>query len=323
MLNLTRSDRPRPVPRRRAGVHVVTLISADGTEADLQALCYATLIRTFANVVVCVVGEANGSTERPDVFFTTPEAGFYRRPLDGAGVWESLQPIVDSRFAIENAIHTDLPRRLWAPSAVCDDLCRYGAELDRLGVLPTPFPLRELLDERMLRHLYRIFGITGVSYGNLSAREVVPELGAHTFWMSGRGVNKAALEGPGRDVFLVTNVDDDAGVVHVSVPPEHDETKRVSVDAVEHERIYREFPKVGAIVHVHAWIEGAITTHQNHPCGTVELADEVVTLLRTAPTPHRAVIGLKNHGLTITGRDLEDVFSRIRGQLQTEVPMFA
>ena len=33
-----------------------------------------------------------------------------------------------------------------------------------------------------------------------------------------------------------------------------------SVDAVEHERIYREFPKVGAIVHVHAWLEGAITT---------------------------------------------------------------
>ncbi len=121
----------------------------------------------------------------------------------------------------------------------------------------------------------------------------------------------------------MTGVDEAEGVVHVSVPPVHDETKRVSVDAVEHERIYRLFPAVGAIVHVHAWIDGALTTIQNYPCGTVELAEVVATLLEAAPDPSRAVIGLKNHGLTITGHDLEDVFGRIRGRLRTEVPMFA
>ena len=46
-------------------------------------------------------------------------------------------------------------------------------------------------------------------------------------------------------------------------------------------------------------------------------------LLAETPDPARAVIGLKNHGLTITGHDLEDVFSNIRGRLQTQVPMFA
>jgi hypothetical protein len=34
------------------------------------------------------------------------------------------------------------------------------------------------------------------------------------------------------------------------------------------------------------------------------------------------VVGLKNHGLTITGITLDDIFDRIRGKLRTEVPMF-
>jgi len=49
----------------------------------------------------------------------------------------------------------------------------------------------------------------------------------------------------------------------------------------------------------------------------------VVTLLMGTETPERTAVGLKNHGLTITGIDLEDIFARIRGKLQTEVAMFA
>ena len=109
----------------------------------------------------------------------------------------------------------------------------------------------------------------------------------------------------------------------LSVPPNADPTSRVSVDAIEHYKIYQAIPDCGAILHVHAWMDGAISTMQNHPCGTVELAREVTDLLETAPDPTRAVIGLKNHGLTITGRDLDDVFARIHGRLKTEVPMFA
>jgi len=324
LLNLTNVDDPRPVRRRAQGVHVVTmcgLAERPARDEDLRALCYRTLIRSLANLAVCVIPSANGG--EPEVYFTTPEVGFYHRPFEPEAVYRCLEPIVSSHFAIENEIRTDLPAAYHEDTPVLASLKAHGAALDRLGVLPVPFPLRDLLDERLLRHIYRLFGITGMSYGNLSARERVPELGESTFWMSGRGVDKARLRGPGHDVFLVTGVDASRGTVLVSVPPAHDETKRVSVDAVEHERIYRDHPEVGAIVHVHAWMDGVLCTEQNHPCGTVELADEVARLLAQTPDPGRAVIGLKNHGLTITGRDLEDVFARIQGRLRTQVPMFA
>jgi ribulose-5-phosphate 4-epimerase/fuculose-1-phosphate aldolase len=94
------------------------------------------------------------------------------------------------------------------------------------------------------------------------------------------------------------------------------------VDAVEHELIYRTFPAVGAIVHVHAWIDGVLCTRQNYPCGTRELASEVVRLLYQTDDPCRAAIGLKNHGLTITGESLAEIFERIGGRLVTEVKMF-
>ena len=65
--------------------------------------------------------------------------------------------------------------------------------------------------------------------------------------------------------------------------------------------IYREHPEVGAIVHVHAWIPGVPATEFNYPCGTAELAGAVADIIREAPEPGRCVVGLKNHGLTITG----------------------
>jgi ribulose-5-phosphate 4-epimerase/fuculose-1-phosphate aldolase len=188
--------------------------------------------------------------------------------------------------------------------------------------LPTPFPLGEFLGEEGLRHLYKIYGITGLSYGNLSAREYVPELDDTTFWMTGRGVDKAHLAKVGKDVLLVKGFVDEQGVALVSVPPVYDLKARVSVDAVEHELIYRTFPDVGAIVHVHAWMKDVLCTRQNYPCGTRELAGEVVSLLARTGDPSQTAVGLKNHGLTITGHSLEEIFGRIRGKLLTEVPMF-
>jgi ribulose-5-phosphate 4-epimerase/fuculose-1-phosphate aldolase len=171
--------------------------------------------------------------------------------------------------------------------------------------------------------LYKIYGITGASYGNLSAREPLPELGPCTFWMTGRGIDKSTIRVVGKDVLLVKGFDRRAGAALISQPPEADPAARVSVDAVEHALIYETFPGVGAIVHAHAWIEGVLCTRQNYPCGTAELSAEVVELLGHTPDPCRAAVGLKNHGLTITGQDLEEIFDRIRGKLLREVAMFA
>ena len=40
-----------------------------------------------------------------------------------------------------------------------------------------------------------------------------------------------------------------------------------------------------------------------------------------APDPAHAIIGLKNHGLTITGSDLDEIFERVEPHIQRHVPM--
>lgn len=141
--------------------------------------------------------------------------------------------------------------------------------------------------------------------------------------MTARGINKAQIGRIGQEVLLVKGLDQERCLVQVSVPPDYDSRARVSVDAVEHALIYQAFPQVGAIVHIHAWMENVICTQQNYPCGTLELAQEVVNLLKRTDNPYRAVVGLKNHGLTVTGPDLGEIFSRIGGRLIREVPMMA
>jgi hypothetical protein len=68
-------------------------------------------------------------------------------------------------------------------------------------------------------------------------------------------------------------------------------------------------------------MEGIKSTHINYPCGTRELAIAVADLVRQEPDPSRAVVGLKNHGLTITGHSLPEIFERIRGKILPQVPM--
>jgi ribulose-5-phosphate 4-epimerase/fuculose-1-phosphate aldolase len=257
------------------------------------------------------------------MYFTTPEAGFYHLEFDPERVYERIIPIAGARFAIANRISEDLPERFWRTSPVVERIKAGGGELDRLGVLPSPFRLRDVLSERSIRHIYKLFEMRSLSYGNLSARESIPELGETTFWMTARGVDKARLSKIGWDILLVKGFDTEAVQALVSVPPDHDAKARVSVDAVEHELIYRTFPGVGAIVHVHAWTDGVLSTGQNYPCGTIELAEDVARLLARTGRPERTSVGLRNHGLTITGPSLDEIFGRIRGQLRTEVEMMA
>ena len=327
VLNLPDPAAPRAFRRRAQSVFVFSFIALDRRPANLRALCYETLVRTLSNVLLCAVPRDETAGPAPgsgwDVYCTTPEAGFYALPVEGERIYERLAPIAGAHFAIGNSLAFDLPERLWETSPIVEELKTYGRELDSLGVLPAPFPLRDFLSEDQIRHIYAIFEMTGLSYGNLSAREAVPEAGPSAFWMTARGVDKARLAKVGKDLLLVSGIDAGTGQVRLSLPPGCWPRARVSVDAVEHELIYRTFPEVGAIVHVHAWMDGVPSTHQNYPCGTRELAEDVVALLRTTPSPGRAAVGLKNHGLTLTGPCLEDIFSRLRGRLRTQVEMAA
>jgi ribulose-5-phosphate 4-epimerase/fuculose-1-phosphate aldolase len=119
---------------------------------------------------------------------------------------------------------------------------------------------------------------------------------------------------------LVRGYDRDRDCMILSVPPDV-KPNRVSVDAIEHWMIYREHPEVGAILHVHAWMDGISSTEINYPCGTVELAGAVAGLVRESPDPAHAVVGQRNHGLTITGTSLDEIFERIDGKIVRNVPM--
>src|SRR5947208_17068572 len=106
----------------------------------------------------------------------------------------------------------------------------------------------------------------------------------------------------------------------LSVPP-HVQPRRVSVDAIEHWTIYTEHPEIGAIVHVHAWMENITSTTINYPCGTIQLAQAVADVVRQSSTPLRAVDGLKNHGLTLTRRSLGDSCCSLEHVVMRQVPM--
>ena len=77
--------------------------------------------------------------------------------------------------------------------------------------------------------------------------------------MSASGVDKSQLESVSRDILMVKDFDDERGMIVLSVPPGI-EPRRVSVDAIEHWMIYQAHPDVGAILHVHAWMEGIAAT---------------------------------------------------------------
>ncbi|MBI4538959.1 MAG: class II aldolase/adducin family protein [Gemmatimonadetes bacterium] len=317
VLNFFHSDHPRPFRRKAQAVFVVGVAAIDRPFADPARQGYPLLVLSLSNLFVVLVGES----VRPDVHFHTLEQGHYVECWQGdeaefiERIYRRIEPLASSRLVIENTFVPDLPPELWEGDEITASIARAGARLDALNLLPAPFPIQEILPPRLFRHVERLYGIGGLSYGNMSARK-----DATRFWMSASGVNKARLREIGRDILLVVGYDSERNAMLLSVLP-HIEPRRVSVDAIEHWMIYTEHPGVGAILHVHAWLDGAPATEVNFPCGTYELGKAVADLVRRAPDPTRAVVGLRNHGLTITGRSLDEIFERVGDRLLRQVPM--
>src|SRR3990170_1296127 len=279
VVNLVDQEAPRAFRRKAKGTYSATLYELQAEPENVLKSSYPLLVRSLANIVMLYVpGQA--------VWFTTMERGTYR-----------VEP------------------ELWGGDEVTEDIKAAGKRMGDLDLLPAPFPIEELLDERDLRHVMRLYGVGGLSYGNLSAR-----LDANRFWMSASGVDKSQLDGIGRDILLVSGYDDVNGRMVISVPPGV-EPRRVSVDAIEHWMIYQAHPDVGAILHVHAWVEGIAATQINYPCGTEELARSVAELIDQEPDPAHAVIGLRNHGITATGNTLAEILDRIEPRVLRQVPM--
>jgi ribulose-5-phosphate 4-epimerase/fuculose-1-phosphate aldolase len=310
--------RPRPYRRRSRAVFVVGIAALEAPPADVLRTGYPLLVRSLSNIMILLMPGRGG---RLQACFVTLERGYYTLGHGGddaaffAAVAERLRPLATSTLVIDNEFHDDLPRELWDGDRHTRAMERAGRRLAALDLLPAPFPIERILSPRDYRHVQRLFGLGGLSYGNMSVRH-----DARRFWMTASGVDKSNVRVVGSDILLVSDFDAARGVIHVSVPPDRPR-RRVSVDAIEHLMIYREHPAVGAVVHVHCWMQDVPSTDMNYPCGTLELAQEVASVLRGAPDPARAVVGLRNHGLTITGPDLDDIFARMEGRVIRQVPM--
>ena len=317
VFNFVNPAKPRAYRRRAKATFVVAVVFDPQPPEDVLRAGYPLLVRSLANLCVYLVQEPGGVR----TYFVTLEQGYY--PVSGTfgdgeyfrQVYQRLQPLACSQLVIDNVFEPDLPEELWEGDELTRELAEAGRRLDALGLLPAPFPIDRLLSARDLRHIELLYGIGGLSYGNLSVRK-----DAQRFWMSASGVDKANMGVVGRDMLLVKGFDPERAAMILSVPP-HVQPRRVSVDAIEHWMIYTEHPQVGAIVHVHAWMEGVRSTPVNYPCGTLQLAQAVADLVRQAPDPGRAVVGLKNHGLTITGPNLRDIFDRLERGFIRQVPM--
>ncbi len=310
-------EQPRSYRRRSRAIFVAGAAALETMPDDVLSVGYTLMARSLSNVFMVFGRDREGLV----VYFVTMERGFYDVRHTGdddaffGAVADRLVPLATSRLVIDNVFTPDLPEELWDGDEHSESIYRAGLRLADLDLLPAVFPLEELLSPQDLRHLNRLFGIGGLSYGNVSARR-----DADTFWMSASGVDKSHLRVVGQEVLLVTGFDEERQAIELSVPSDRT-PRRVSVDAIEHYMLYREHPGVGAVLHVHAWMEGISSTEVNYPCGTIELAREVADLVRQADDPNRAVIGLKNHGLTITGIDLDEIFSRVEGKLLRQIPM--
>ena len=311
---------PTSYRRKSRAVFVVGLGEAEEAPAEPLKAGYPLLLYTLANLFILVVRRGSRGPG-PEVYFFTLEQGTYAIAHEGdddrffAAVRDRLVPLATSRLVIDNVFHPDLPEALWGGDAHTAAIGRAGRRLDQLNLLPAPFPLEEFLSPQDFRHVQQLFNIGGLSYGNLSERR-----DTESFWMSASGVDKSRLETLGRDILLVTGFDPTAAAIQLSVPP-NIRPRRDSVDAIEHYMFYREHPAIGAILHVHAWMDGIPSTEINYPCGTMELARGVADLVRGADDPAHAVIGLKNHGLTVTGDSLDEIFDRIEGKILRQVPM--
>jgi len=308
--------KPKPFRRRQRATYVIAVHTLPSRPDHVIRNEYPVMVRALANLGLLVVpGEG--------CWFVTPEQGCYSVTDEGdleRWVRESVDrilPLATSTLVIDNRFEPDLEEELWDGDDLTRAMFDAGRRLDALGLLPAPFPLEEIVEEKELRAIKRIYGIGGLSYGNMSVRK-----DDRRYWMSASGVDKSNLQVVGRDILMVKEYEPETATMVLSVPP-NVEPRRASVDAIEHWMIYQEHPEVGAIVHVHGWIPGIDATEFNYPCGTAELATAVADIIRGLPEPGRGVVGLKNHGITVTGRNLEEIFERIEPVIETQVPMSA
>src|SRR5918992_1727934 len=157
---------PKPFRRRSRGTFVAAIHEQPTVPDDILKTNYPLLVRALANIVLCYVPDQG-------VWFTTMERGHYGVHAENGqhglaeGVIERLAPLALSKLVIDNEFRTDLEEELWEGDEVTEEIREAGVRMGDLDLLPAPFPIEDLLSERELRHVKRLYGIGGGSCGDL------------------------------------------------------------------------------------------------------------------------------------------------------------
>jgi len=318
IFNLVDTENARPFRRKSQSVFIVSILEGKAPNGHILETAYPHLLKNISNLLIYHIKNGPGLKS----YFVTPEQGYPHVVLNDGKVdeyfenaYKRIAPLACSRFVINNEFLPDLPDELAEGTQKTRQLYYAGRKLDEMDLLPTVIKIEQFLSEDALRQLWRLYRVGGLSYGNLSVRN-----DAQTFWMSASGVDKSNLQTVGEHIHLVKGYDKDKNAILVSIPKHIERPVRVSVDAIEHWMVYTENPDVGAIIHAHCWVDEQATRMNGHtvaatttsyPCGTVELGEDTASVIRNAPDPTRVVVCQKNHGIVVTGKDLEDIFNRI------------
>ena len=134
---------------------------------------------------------------------------------------------------------------------------------------------------------------SGASSGHGS---IALRVSGDSFLITARGSNKKNLRPS--DVVLVRNVDWRKRTISIEAV----RSARASFNAVLVAAIFKKFPHINAVVHGHVLAKHTPTTAFPYTPGTLEYATKPLHLF----TKGVRMINLKDHGLVVIGRDLEE-----------------
>ena len=165
----------RPYRRKNAPTFVVVLAELAAPPGDVLRTGYPLLVRGLANLCVMLSPDRDGYVAD----FVTLEQGTYAVDTSAGDdeyffktVFSRVEPLATSRLVIGNEFTPDLPPELCEGDDITRQITRAGERLGALDLLPAAFPIEEILSARDLRHVKLLYGIGGLSYGNVSARRM-------------------------------------------------------------------------------------------------------------------------------------------------------
>lgn len=110
-------------------------------------------------------------------------------------------------------------------------------------------------------------------------------------------VSSRVIEGRHIDVSDLVEVRNDGMVVYCG-------DKKPAVDTPVHLKLYEELPNINYILHSHCYIDGAEFTKNPYPCGALQEADEILSLIEYKGTEYVAINEI-GHGSILMAKDLD------------------